>query len=72
MALQASFTLLELQTVSLVAPRVDIITSAGDTASVATDLPPPLAMDVTPPLQKAAKAPKGVRFVAAGMRRLAD
>ena len=57
---------------SIVAPSGNIITSAGDTASVALDLPPPLAMDVTPSLQEAAKAPEGVRFVAAGLRRLAN
>ncbi len=40
-ALQASFTLPELHTLCLVAPRGNTITSAGDTASVATDLSPP-------------------------------
>ena len=71
-ALNALFTLPELQTVSLVAPCGNIITSAGDTASVATDLPLPLALDVTPALQEAARAPTRARFVADGLRRLLD
>jgi len=40
--------------------------------SVATDPPPPLAVDVTPTLQEAARAPKEARFVYAGLRRLLD
>jgi len=40
--------------------------------SVATDLPLPLAVDVTPSLQDAARAHKGTRFVATGFRRLFD
>jgi len=70
-ALHASFTPQELLTVSLVAPRGNIITS-GDTSSVATVKPPPMDVDVTPTLLKVARAPKGVRFVAAGLRRLAE
>jgi hypothetical protein len=36
------------------------------------DLPSTLDVDVVPALQEAARAPKGVRFVEAGLRRLAD
>jgi len=59
-AMHASFNPHELLTMSLFAPRGNIITLAGDTSSMATDLPPPPDPDVTPTFLKAARAPKGV------------
>jgi hypothetical protein len=50
----------------------NIIQSAGGTMSVASDLPPAMEVDVAPELQEAVRAPKGVRFVATGLRRLGD
>jgi hypothetical protein len=48
-------------------PVEDIITTVGDPASVAQDLPPTIHMDVTPPLESATATPNGVRFVAVGL-----
>jgi len=39
---------------------------------MAQDLLPTIHTDVTPPLRTAAEAPKGVRFVAAGLRKLSE
>ena len=72
LALQSSFTGPKLHTISLVAPRGNIIQSAGDLGSFALALTPALDVDVTPALEEATKAPKGVRFVSAGMCRLQD
>ena len=57
---------------NLVAPRGNIITSVGDPTSVAHDLIPTIHTDVTPPLRAEAEAPKGVRFVAVGLRKLSE
>ena len=70
--LQASFTPPELLTLGLIAPRGSLIPFARDTWSVVMDLPPSLYVEFTPSLQEAARAPKGVRFVAAGLRRMGD
>ena len=70
--MQASFTVPELHTASLVAPRGNTIQSAGDPSSNALALTPTLYVEVTPTLTEAARAPKGGRFVAAGLRRLQD
>jgi len=70
--LQSSFTDKELQLISLAAPRGCVIQSPGDPSSVALDLPPTLDLNITPALAEASRAPKGVRFVAAGLRRLQD
>jgi len=70
--LHASFTGLELHIVSLVAPRGNIIQFAGDLSSNAIALTPTLDLEIMLTLMEAARAPKGVRFVAAGLRRLQD
>ena len=70
--LQQSFTVDERATSSLVAPRGNIITTTGDPASVAHDLSSTIQLDVTSPLAYATEAPKGVRFVAACLRKLAE
>ena len=72
MDLQTSFTGPELHTISLVALRGNIIQSTGDPSSTALALTPTMDVDVTPALTEAVRAPKGVRFVAAGLRRLRD
>ncbi len=69
---QASFTGPELRIVSLVAPTGNIIQSAGDPSSIALALTPTLDVEATPTLTDAARAPKGVRFVAARLCRLQD
>jgi len=70
--LQNSFTGPELHTISLVAPKGNLILFAGDPTSTSRDLPPTLDVEVTPTLAEAARAPKGVRFVADSLRRLHD
>jgi len=70
--LQNSFTGPELHSISLVASRGNIFLSAGDPTSTSRDLPPTLDVEVTSTLAEAAIAPKGVRLVAAGLRRLQD
>ena len=72
-----SFTVEERTKANLVAPRGNIITTTGDQSAitgepVAHDLSPTIQLNVTPPLAFAAAAPKGVRFVAAGLRKLAE
>jgi len=58
----ASFSCQELHTISLVAPRGNIIQFARDPISIALTLIPALDVEVTPALAEAARAPKGVRF----------
>jgi len=70
LSLQQSFTVAEHATANLMAPRRNIITTAGDPSSGAQDLPPTIHADVKPPLDSGATAPKGVRFVAASLRKL--
>ena len=72
LALQYSFTGPQLHITPLVAPRRNIIHSSGDPGSIALALTLALDMDVTPALTEASRAPKGVRFVSAGLRRLQD
>jgi hypothetical protein len=48
--LQSSFSPAELLTIGLVAPKGNIIQSAGDTMSLALDLPPALEVNVSPDL----------------------
>ena len=70
--LQASFYGSELHTISMVATKGNIIQSVGDPSSIALTLTPPMDVEVTPVLSEAVRAPKGVRFIAAGLRRLQD
>ena len=72
MGLHASFSGPEMHTISLVAPRGNIIQSAGDSASTALALTPTMVVEVTPALAEAVRAPNGVRFVVSGLRRLQD
>jgi len=70
--LHVSFTGPELHTVSLMAPRGNIIQTAGDPSSTDIALTPTLNVEIMPSLTEAARASKGVRFVAVGLRRLQD
>ena len=70
--LHASFAGPELHTFSLVAPRGNIIQYAGDPSSTVIALTPTMDVEIMPALTEAARAPKGVRFVAARLRRLQD
>ena len=63
---------MELNTANLIAPRGNIITTVGDPNSVAQDLPPTIQTDVSPSLDAAAVAPRGIGFVAAGIRKLSE
>jgi hypothetical protein len=63
---------MELNTANLIATRGSNITNVGDPSSVAQDLPPTIQTDVTPSMDVDAAAPKGVRFVAAGLRKLSE
>ena len=72
MDLQASFTGSGLHTISLSAPRGNIVQSAGDPSSTTPALTSTLDVEVTPALAEAVTTPKGVRFVAGALRRLHD
>jgi hypothetical protein len=51
------------------APRGSIIFSAGDTTSVVEDLPPTIEEEVVFRPSKSTTAPKGIRFIAARVRK---
>ena len=68
----ASFTGPYMHTVSLVAPKDNIIQSAGDPFSIALALTPTLDFEATPTRTEAARAPTRVPFVASGLRQLQD
>jgi len=70
--LQESFTVNELQTALLLAPRGLVITVPGDPSRVAKDLPPTVDTDVLPAGPLTPGSARGVKHVAAGMRRLSD
>ena len=70
--LQESFTADELQTALLLAPRGLVITVLGDPSSVAKDLPPTVDTDVLPAGLLSPGSARGVRHIAASMRRLSD
>ncbi len=54
------------------APRGNIILSTGDPTSVVENLTPTIETEVVPELMECAAAPKGVRFVAAKIRKLTE
>ena len=67
-----SFTVNEHSTASLIAPQGNIIISAGDSSLATQDLLPSKCTEVTPHLVEAAAAPKGVKFIATNIRKIAD
>jgi hypothetical protein len=48
------------------------MSASGDLSSVAHDFPPTIFMDVTTPLNAATTSAKDVRFIAQGLRKLAE
>ena len=78
--LEASFSQAEHELANMMLPRGgNVITDdAGDPDSVNLDLPDTINCEVLPPLEQAAGImglglkPRGYKFIAAGLRRLAD
>jgi hypothetical protein len=68
--LQFSFSPAELYTADLIAPKENIIFSAGDPTSMVLDLPATIETKVMPELLESTIAPQGIRFVAANIRKL--
>jgi len=56
----------------MIAPRGNIITTVGDPNFVAQDLSSTIQTDVIPSLDAVAAAPKGVRIVVAGLRKISE
>jgi hypothetical protein len=54
------------------APRGLVITLLGDPRSVTKELPPNVDTDVLPPGPLSPGSPRGVKHIAAGIRRLSD
>ena len=69
---QNSVTHAQLHTADLLAPRGNNIFSAGDPNFVVEDLTPTIKTDVGPELLESVAAPKGVRFVAAKVRKITE
>ena len=69
---QESFTADGLQTALLLAPRGLVIIVSGDPSSIAKDLPPIVGTDVLPAGPLSPGSARGVKHIAAGMRRLSD
>jgi len=69
---QNSVTHAQLHTADLLAPRGNNIFSAGDPNFVVEDLTPTIETDVIPELLESVAAPKGVRFVAAKVRKITE
>ncbi len=72
MDLQESFTHDDLHMVFLLAPRGLVITIPGDPRNVAKELPPTVDTDVLPPGPLSLGSARGVKHIAAGIRRLSD
>jgi len=70
--LQQTFTIAEHSTTNLMVLRGNIVSTACDPSSVAQDLPPMIHTDVTPPLESTTTARRGVQYVAASLRKLAE
>ena len=69
---QASFTPEQIHTADLIAMRGTIIFSAGDPTSVVEDLTPTIETDAVLELVQSVAAPKGVRFVAAKVKKITE
>jgi len=54
------------------APRRNTIFSAGDPSTVVEDLPATIEEDQLPDLLECTGAPKGIRFIAAKLRKLTE
>jgi len=70
---QDSFTPPQRHTTDLMAPRGNIIFSAGDPTSMVEDRTPTIETEVVPDLLESVVAPKGVRlFIAAKIRKIKE
>ena len=67
-----TFTPAERYTADNLAPRGNTIFSAGDPATVIDDLPATIADEALPKLLESTTTPKGIRFFAAGLRKLTE
>ena len=65
--MERSFTVEKYTTANPIAPRGNIITSAGDPSSISQDLLPSIPMDTIPRLDEVDVAPKGILFIASGI-----
>ena len=71
--LEASFSQAEHELASMMLPRGNVITDAGDDPdSVNLDLPDTINCEVLPPLKQAAGKSRGYKHIAAGLWRLAE
>ena len=70
--LQESFTRDDLRMALLFAPRGLVITIPGDPRGAAKELPPTVDKDVLPPGPLSPGSARGVKHIAAGVRRLFD
>ena len=71
-SLLLSFSPAEKETADRIAPRGNIIFSAGDPTSVVEDLPTTIEDEPLPQLHQATTAPRGIRFIAAKLRKLTE
>ena len=72
MDLRKSFTHDDLQMAFLLAPRGLVITIPSDPRSAAKELPPTMDTDVLPPRPLSPGSARGVKYIAAGIRRLSN
>ena len=70
--LQQSFTPAEHYTADALAPRGNTIYSAGDPSSTVEDLPSTIDDEELPELIESTASPKGVRYIAARVRKMRD
>jgi hypothetical protein len=70
--LQQSFTPAKRHSADALAPRGNIIYSAGDPSSTVEDLPSTIDNEELPELHASTAAPKGVRYIAARVRKMMD
>jgi hypothetical protein len=71
--LQQSFSPAERHTADCLAPRgLNTIFSAGDPTTAVEDLPTAIEEEVIPELHESTAVPKGIRFIAAKLRKVAE
>jgi hypothetical protein len=70
--LQQSVTPAEHHNADILAPRRKIIYSAGDPSSTVEDLPSTIDDEDLPKLHESTAAPKGIRYIAARVRKMTD
>ena len=70
--LHKTFTPAERYTADCMAPRGNTIFSSGDPSTVVEDLPATIEDDQLPDLLECTGAPKGIRFIAAKIKKLME